>query len=71
MWLVLRCERDVQPAALRTGTLRFSPDRFPIVATGNGWLRLTEVQWEGKPRLSGPDFMNGLQPGERDSLRFA
>ena len=53
------------------GTVRFSPDRFPIVATGNGWLRLVEVQWEGKPRVSGPDFVNGLQPAERDSLRFA
>ncbi len=53
------------------GTVRYSPDRFPIVATGNGWLRLLEVQWEGKPRVSGPDFVNGLQPLEREGLRLS
>ncbi len=52
------------------GTVRFSADRHPVVATGEGWLKLIEVQWEGKPRLGGPDFLNGLQPAERESLRF-
>lgn len=52
------------------GTVRFTADRHPLVATGEGWLKLLEVQWEGKPRVSGPDFVNGLQPAERESLRF-
>ncbi|HKP94893.1 MAG TPA: methionyl-tRNA formyltransferase [Fibrobacteria bacterium] len=52
------------------GTVRVSEDRFPLVATGEGWLKLVEVQWEGKPRVSGPDFVNGLQPAERKDLRF-
>ncbi|MEO7425574.1 MAG: methionyl-tRNA formyltransferase [Fibrobacteria bacterium] len=53
------------------GTVRYTADRHPVVATGNGWLKLVELQWEGKPRVSGPDFVNGLQPAERDALRFA
>jgi methionyl-tRNA formyltransferase len=52
------------------GTVRIAPDRFPVVATGQGWLKLLEVQWEGKPRVSGPDFVNGLQPAEREALKF-
>jgi methionyl-tRNA formyltransferase len=52
------------------GTVRYSQDRHPLVATGEGWLKLVDVQWEGKPRVSGPDFVNGLQPAERESLRF-
>jgi methionyl-tRNA formyltransferase len=55
---------------VESGTVRISPDRYPLVATGEGWLRLVEVQWEGKPRVSGPDFVNGLQPAERENLRF-
>jgi methionyl-tRNA formyltransferase len=52
------------------GEVRYSVDRHPLVATGGGWLKLMEVQWEGKPRVSGPDFVNGLQPAERENLRF-
>jgi len=40
----------------------------PFVGTGSGRLRLVEVQWEGKPRISGRDLVNGLR-GE--PLRFA
>jgi methionyl-tRNA formyltransferase len=39
----------------------------PYVGTGEGRLQLVEVQWEGKPRISGRDFVNGLR-GER--IRF-
>jgi methionyl-tRNA formyltransferase len=39
----------------------------PLVGTGEGRLRLVEVQWEGKPRISGRDFVNGLR-GE--GIRF-
>lgn len=40
----------------------------PLVGTGEGRLRLLEVQWEGKPRISGGDFVNGLRAA---GLRFA
>jgi methionyl-tRNA formyltransferase len=52
------------------GTVRIGADRHPYVATGRGWLMLREVQWEGKPKVSGPDFVNGLQPAEREALRL-
>jgi methionyl-tRNA formyltransferase len=55
---------------VQPGMVRISQDRHPLVATGEGWLKLLEVQWEGKPRVSGPDFVNGLQPAEREGLRF-
>jgi len=53
------------------GMVRIGTDRHPYVATGSGWLMLREVQWEGKPKVSGPDFVNGLQPSEREALRLA
>lgn len=40
----------------------------PFVGTGEGTLRLLEVQWEGKPRISGRDLVNGLRGA---GLRFA
>ncbi len=52
------------------GMVRFGNDRHPYVKAGEGWLKLIEMQWEGKPRVAGPDFVNGLQPAERDGLRF-
>lgn len=52
------------------GSVLVSADRRPLVMTGRGLLELVQVQWEGKPRLQGPDFLNGLQPAERDGLHF-
>jgi len=40
----------------------------PFVGTGEGLLHLLEIQWEGKPRISGRDLVNGLRGAE---LRFA
>lgn len=37
------------------------------VGTGAGRLQLVEVQWEGKPRISGRDLVNGLRGA---GLRF-
>jgi methionyl-tRNA formyltransferase len=37
------------------------------VGTGSGRLQLVEVQWEGKPRISGRDLVNGLRGA---TLRF-
>ncbi|MBW8886906.1 MAG: methionyl-tRNA formyltransferase [Fibrobacteres bacterium] len=65
---------DEPPAATESaepGTVRIGTDRYPYVATGRGWLMLREVQWEGKPRVSGPDFVNGLQPAERENFRLS
>lgn len=58
------------PMVAGPGVVRIGSDRYPYAATGDGWLQLREVQWEGKPKLAGPDFVNGLQPAERDSLRL-
>ena len=52
------------------GSLILGADRRPLVQTGDGCLELVDVQWEGKPRLRGLDFVNGLQPAERDGMRF-
>jgi len=38
------------------------------VGTGEGLLQLVEVQWEGKPRISGRDLVNGLRGA---TLRFS
>jgi methionyl-tRNA formyltransferase len=62
----IRPGMEIVPA----GTVRVGADRHPVVATGEGWLKLIEVQWEGKPKVGGPDFINGLQPAEREGLRF-
>jgi methionyl-tRNA formyltransferase len=56
--------------AAAPGAVRIGTDRHPYAATGSGWLMLREVQWEGKPKVSGPDFVNGLQPAEREALRL-
>ncbi len=56
-------EQDGHP-----GALRIEADRHPVVGTGKGSLELLEVQWEGKPKVSGPDFLNGLRGSE---LRFS
>ena len=39
-----------------------------FVGTGEGRLQLVEVQWEGKPRISGRDLVNGLRGAD---IRFA
>jgi methionyl-tRNA formyltransferase len=63
---------EAEPGTVRAdpGSVRIGTDRHPYVATGRGWLMLREVQWEGKPRVSGPDFVNGLQPAEREALKL-
>jgi methionyl-tRNA formyltransferase len=61
-------ETDPSQEPLSPGEVRISADRYPLVGTGSGLLRLVEVQWEGKPRMRGPDFLNGLR--DRENLRF-
>ncbi len=68
---VLRIHRTqiVPDNPAEPGVLHVSPEHEPIVGTGTGSLRLLEVQWEGKPRISGRDFINGLRG--TNTLRFA
>jgi methionyl-tRNA formyltransferase len=37
-------------------------DAGPVVACGDGALRLDEVQPAGKPRMGGAAFANGYRP---------
>jgi methionyl-tRNA formyltransferase len=57
----------VEPGSGAPGVL-VAENGEPLVGTGEGRLRLVEVQWEGKPRISGRDLVNGLRGA---SLRFA
>jgi methionyl-tRNA formyltransferase len=63
---VLRIHRSrladaaVSGAPALPGELRVI-DGEPFVGTGDGLLQLVEVQWEGKPRISGRDLVNGLR----------
>jgi methionyl-tRNA formyltransferase len=52
------------------GEVHIGEDRHPVVSTGEGRLKLVEVQWEGRPKTTGPDLVNGLQPAEREALHF-
>jgi len=42
------------------GTIHSDGKKYLQVATGDGWLSLTEVQMEGKKRMSVSDFLRGL-----------
>ncbi len=46
------------------GAFRVESGR-PLVGTGAGRLELLEIQWEGKPRITGRDFVNGLRGSEK------
>jgi methionyl-tRNA formyltransferase len=62
--LRLHRTRPEEGTILRPGLLRVGPDRIARVGAGKGCLCLEEVQWEGKPRLSATDFINGLRGTE-------
>lgn len=51
-----------EPGAGEPGVLTVEGGE-PLVGTGDGRLRLLEVQWEGKPRITGRDLVNGLRGG--------
>ena len=44
------------------GTVVHADADGPVVACGDGALRLTQVQPAGKPRMAGGDFVNGYRP---------
>lgn len=50
----------VEPGRGEPGVMTVE-DGEPVVGTGEGRLRLVEVQWEGKPRISGRDLVNGVR----------
>jgi len=51
-------------APTEPGVLYLDAAQHPLISAGNGSLRLLEVQWEGKPKISGIDFVNGLRGAE-------
>lgn len=55
------CLAEGEAPALRPGELAVDAKHFPLVGTGDGALRLLEVQLEGRPRVSGAEFVNGLR----------
>ena len=59
----LKIHRGLPVAGAGTpGTVVRSDEAGPVVACGEGALRLDEVQPAGKARMSGPDFVNGYRP---------
>lgn len=64
---VLRTSRDAASAGGAPGEIRAVEAGFADVATGEGAVRLLEVQPAGKKRMSAGDFFRGarLSPGER------
>lgn len=52
---------DATRNSLAPGEISVDATRHPVVGTGEGALRLLEVQQEGRPRVSGPDWVNGLR----------
>lgn len=71
-WTTFRGARMKVLAAQRedgTGTPgRVLDDRDLVVATGDGALRLTDVQASGKKRMSGEELARGLRPSPGESF---
>lgn len=59
------------PGAGEPGTVAAAADDGPEVQTGDGRLRLLEVQPEGKRRMSGGEFVRGYRPAVREHLGSA
>lgn len=55
-------------SATAPGTVRFDREGM-TVRCGDGWLRLTEVQLEGKRRMTGADLMRGIATDQSISLQ--
>ena len=71
-WTTLRDERlKVHRASVvdgdgAPGSVLSAGEHGPVVACGSGAVELVQVQPAGKPRMAGPDFVNGYRPvGER------
>lgn len=62
---VYRTTKTRQPAvATRPGTLCITGKQL-LVATGDEWLRLEELQLAGKKRMTARDFLNGMKDLEQ------
>ncbi len=62
---VYRTTKTGQPAvATRPGTLCITGKQL-LVATGDEWLRLEELQLAGKKRMTARDFLNGMKDLEQ------
>ena len=64
---IVRCQPLPRTLAAQSGTLEIVKRQELIVATGEGALRLLEVQPATKKTMEASDFINGyqLQPGEQ------
>lgn len=49
-------------AGVPAGTVVDTDDGRPVIACGDGLLRLDQVQPAGKPRMDGRDYANGYRP---------
>jgi len=66
---VLRIHRSrMRPGQSESGKM-IVESGHPCIGTGDGLLELVEVQWEGGPKVSGVDFINGLR-GTGKLIRF-
>jgi methionyl-tRNA formyltransferase len=59
-------EKTNEPATLPPGTLIKGPDKFPRVHCKDFQLILKQVQLDGKPKVSGDSFLNGLQNNSKE-----
>ena len=62
---------SVKPEPDQPGTLRADDHRLLVACGGNTWLELQEVQLEGRRRVSGRDFLNGVRLGPREQVGIA
>jgi methionyl-tRNA formyltransferase len=54
--------------SLDPGTLIVQDHRLLVACGGNTWLELAEVQLEGRRRISGRDFLNGVRLAPQEKL---
>ncbi len=52
---------EAQSSPLVPGQVVLDAKHFPVVATGEGGLRLLQVQQEGRPKVTGAEWVNGMR----------
>ena len=69
--IVLKIYRTVktnQPCTSEAGTLQVNKSHL-YVATADNWLEITELQLNGKKRMTAKDFLNGMRDIENYTAR--
>lgn len=68
IWTVAGAEGPTEPpGASAPGTINVTDGQL-LVQTGSGYIALTQVQPEGKARMSGPEFTRGYRPATGDRI---